>query len=146
MISVRIIFSSIAEITFQIFLWIFTFIYCHFNSVVVQIGYSKIVANQGKYNRRALGRLYATFCDHSVLYLSGLYPLLKKDVYQIRTFYFRYCKFLPYLHPWYSNGKIIRKSDVPNISATPAWKFLGISFLSFIASSFFGPSVRLISL
>ena len=64
----------------------------------IQMGYSKIVANRGKYNRRALGRLYATFCDHSILYLSGLYPLLKKkDVNQIRTFYFRYCKFLLYL-------------------------------------------------
>ena len=61
----------------------------------IQIGYSKIVANRGKYNRRALDRLHATFCDHSVLYLSGLYPLLKKnDVNQTWTFYFRYCKFL----------------------------------------------------
>ena len=114
------------------------------------MGYSKIVANRGKYNRRALGRLYATFCDQSVLYLSGLYPLLKKnDVNQIRTFYFRYCKFLLYLPPWYSNGKIIRKFDVPDISAKLAllaWKIVGISFLSFIASSSFGPSVRLISL
>ena len=51
------------------------------------MGYSKIVANQGKYNRRALGRLYATFWDHSGLYLLGLYPLLKKnDVNQIQTF------------------------------------------------------------
>jgi hypothetical protein len=38
----------------------------------VQKGYSKIVTNRGKYNRRALGRLYATFCDHSALYVSGL--------------------------------------------------------------------------
>ena len=82
------------------------------------MGYSKIVANQGKYNRHALGRLYATFCGQSVLYLSGLYPLLKKnDVNQIQTFYFRYCKFLLYLPPWYTNGKIIHKFDVPDRSA-----------------------------
>ena len=96
------------------------------------MGYSKIVANRGKYNRGALGRLYATLCDHSVLCLSGLYPLLKKkDLNQIRTFYFRYCKFLLYLPPWYSNGKIIRKFDVPDISAKLALLHIRLSESAF---------------
>jgi len=42
----------------------------------IQIGYSKIVTNLGKNNPIALGKLYSTFSDHSVLYLSGLYPIL----------------------------------------------------------------------
>ena len=42
----------------------------------IQIGYAKIVANRGKYNRRALAKLYFTFCDHSILYASSLFPLL----------------------------------------------------------------------
>ena len=108
------------------------------------MGYSKIVANRGKYNRRALGRLYATFCDQSVLYLSGLYPLLKKnDVNQIRTFYFRYCKFLLYLPPWYSNGKIIRKFDVPDISAKLALLHGRLSESAFYRLSPHHPLVRL---
>ena len=40
----------------------------------IQIGYAKIVANRGKYNRRALAKLYSSFCDHSVLYASGSFP------------------------------------------------------------------------
>ena len=108
------------------------------------MGYSKIAANRGWYNRRALGRLYATFCDQSVLYLSGLYPLLKKnDVNQIRTFYFRYCKFLLYLPPWYSNGKIIRKFDVPNKSAKLAFLHGGLSESAFNRLSPHHPLVRL---
>ena len=108
------------------------------------MGYSKIVANRGKYNRRAMGRLYATFCDHSVLYLSGLYPLPKKnDANQIRTFYFRYCKFLLYFPPWYSNGKIIRKFDVPDISAKFALLHGRFSESAFYRLSPHQPLVRL---
>ena len=36
----------------------------------IQIGYAKIVANRGKYNRRGLAKLFSTFCDYSVLYAS----------------------------------------------------------------------------
>jgi hypothetical protein len=111
----------------------------------IQMGYSKIVANREKYNRRALGRLCATFWDHFVLYLSGLYPLLKKDdVKQIWTFYFRYCKFLLYLPPpWHSNGKIIRKFDVPDISAKLALLHGRLSESSFYRPSLHHPWVRL---
>ena len=106
--------------------------------------YSKIVANRGKYNRRVLGRLYATFCDHFVLYLSGLYPLRKKnDINQIWTFYFRYCKFLLYLAPWYNNGKIIRKFDVPDISAKLAFLHGRLSESAFYRLSPHHPLVRL---
>jgi len=85
--------------------------------VKIQIGYSKIVANRGKYNRIALGKLYSTFSDHSVLYLSGLYPIFKKkDISDIRSSYFRFCKFLLYLPLWYRNRKIIKKFHLPNIT------------------------------
>ena len=42
----------------------------------LRLGYSKIVANRGHYRRRALTRLYSNFCDHSVLFCSGIMPLL----------------------------------------------------------------------
>ena len=35
----------------------------------LQIGYGKVVANRGRYSRRALARLYSTFYDHSVLFV-----------------------------------------------------------------------------
>ena len=57
----------------------------------IQIGYSKIVANRGKYNRIALGKVYSTFSDHSVLYLSGLYTIFRiKDFSDIRVACFRF--------------------------------------------------------
>ena len=43
--------------------------------VKLQVGYSKIVANRGKYNHKAYSQIYSCFCDHSFLYLSGLYPV-----------------------------------------------------------------------
>ena len=46
----------------------------------IQIGYAKIVANRGKYNRRTLAKLYSTLCDHSVLYASGFFPLLSSGI------------------------------------------------------------------
>jgi len=83
----------------------------------IQVGYSKIVANRGKYNRIALGKLYSTFSDHSVLYLSGLYPILRnKDFSDVQVAYFRFCKYLLYLPIWYRNRKLINKSHLPNIT------------------------------
>ena len=73
---------------------------------MIHIGYSKIVANRGKYIRIALGKLYYTFSDNSVLYLSGLYPILRdKDSSDVPVAYFRFCKYLLYLPLWYSNTK-----------------------------------------
>ena len=74
----------------------------------IQIGYAKIVANRGKYNRRALANLYSTFCDHSVLYTSGLFPLLKKgNLKRIRINYFKFYKFLLDLPPWTKTGFLL---------------------------------------
>ena len=75
----------------------------------IQIGYAKIVANRGKYNRRALAKLYSTFCDHSVLYASGLFPLLNNgNLKRIRINYFKFCKFLLYLPPWTKNRTLVK--------------------------------------
>ena len=64
----------------------------------IQIGYTKVVANRGKYNRRALAKLYSTLCDHSVLYASGLFPLLNNGNFnRIHLNYFKFCKYLLYL-------------------------------------------------
>ena len=83
----------------------------------IQIGYAKIVANRGKYNRRALSNLYSTFCDHSVLYASGLFPnLINGNLKSIRINYFKFCKFLLYLPPWTKNRILVRKFSVPDIT------------------------------
>ena len=58
----------------------------------IQIGYAKIFANRGKYNRRALAKLYSTFCDHSVFHASGLFPLLNNG-FQISNFANLFCIF-----------------------------------------------------
>ena len=61
----------------------------------IRCGYSKIVANRSKYNRKALVSLYSVFCDHAI---SGIYILLRKnDLSKLRKGYYRYCKFLLYL-------------------------------------------------
>ena len=41
----------------------------------LKMGYAKIVANRGRYNRRGLAKFYSTFCDHAILFVSGVYPL-----------------------------------------------------------------------
>ena len=81
----------------------------------IQIGYAKIAANKGKYNRRALAKLNSTFCDHSVLYASGPFPLLNNgNLKRIRINYFKFCKFLLYLPPWTKNRTLVRKFSVPD--------------------------------
>ena len=70
----------------------------------LRVGCSKIVANRGHYRRRALIRLYSNFCDHSVLFCSGIRPLLlNSDLKRIRIDYYRYCEFLLYLPRSYQN-------------------------------------------
>ena len=39
-------------------------------------GHAKIVPNRGKYSRRALAKIHSTYCDHSVLFISGMFSLL----------------------------------------------------------------------
>ena len=46
----------------------------------IQLSYSKIFANRGRYNRKSLGKLYLVFTDHSVLFLSGIYPVFHKKI------------------------------------------------------------------
>ena len=83
----------------------------------IKLGYAKIVANRGKYNKLALAKLYSTFCDHSILFASGIFLLLKKtELKRIRINYFRFCKFLLFLPPWTKNRVIINKFLVPNIT------------------------------
>ena len=83
----------------------------------IQIGYGKIVANRGKYNRRALAKLYSTFCDHSVLYASSLLPPLNNDnLKRIRINYFKFCKFLLYLPPWTKYRTLVRTFSIPDIT------------------------------
>ena len=70
-------------------------------STKIQVGYSKLVANIVK---------SITFSDHSVLYLSWLYPILRnKDFSDIWVAYFRFCEYLLYLPLWYGNRKLINK-------------------------------------
>jgi len=83
----------------------------------LQIGYGKVVANRGRYSRRALARLYSTFCDHSVLFTSGIYPLLqKKQLKSIRVMYFWYLEYLIYLPRSYRNQVIVSKYGVTDIT------------------------------
>jgi len=83
----------------------------------IQVGYAKIVANRCKYNRIALGKLYSAFSDHSVLYLSGLYSILKNnDFSDIWVAYFRFYKYLLYFPIWYRDRKLINKFRLPNIT------------------------------
>ena len=57
----------------------------------IQFSYSKIAANRGKYNRRALGRLFSTFSDHSMLYFPGVHSILKlKDLKKIKVTCFKF--------------------------------------------------------
>jgi hypothetical protein len=52
----------------------------------LKLGYSKIVGNRGHFRRQALTKLYSSFCDHSVLFCSGVYMLLNKgDVKRAKT-------------------------------------------------------------
>ena len=48
--------------------------------VKLQVGYSKIFANRGNtpQSHTNYSQICSCFCDHSVLYLSGLYPVLKR--------------------------------------------------------------------
>ena len=70
-----------------------------------------------KYNRRALAKLYSTFCDNSVFYASGLFPLLNNgNLKRIQINYFKFCKFLLYLQPWAKNRTLVRKFSVPDIT------------------------------
>ena len=84
--------------------------------VKLQVRYSKIVANRGKYNRTALSQIYSCFCDHSVLYLSGLYSVLKrKDLKALKSSYSRFLRFLFYLPPWYKNSDMVTNFGAPNL-------------------------------
>ena len=83
----------------------------------IQFSYSKIVANRGKYNRRALGRLFSTFSDHSVLYFSGVHSVLKlKDLKKIKVTYFKFCKFLLSLPPWTRNRYLVKNFYVTDVT------------------------------
>ena len=74
----------------------------------IQLSYFKIVANRGRYNRKSLAKLYSVFTDHSFFFLSGIYPIFhKKDISSIRSYYFRFSRFLLYLPPWYRNRSLI---------------------------------------
>ena len=76
----------------------------------LKLGYSKIVANRGHYRRSALTRLYSNFCDHSVLFCSGIRPLLLTgDLKRIHINYYRYYKFLLFLPRSYRNTKLDKK-------------------------------------
>jgi hypothetical protein len=82
----------------------------------IQIGYSKIVANRGRYNRKALGKLYSSFCDHSILFLSGFLPILKpKDLKSISTYYFKCSWHLLCLPPWFQNQHLILQFGLPDL-------------------------------
>ena len=83
----------------------------------LRLGYSEIVVNRGHYRRRALTRLYSNFCDHSVLFCSGIRPLmLTGDLKRIRINYYRYCKFLLYLPRSYRNAKLVKKYGATDIT------------------------------
>ena len=61
----------------------------------MRVGYGKISPNRGRYNRKGLCCLYASFCAPAVFYVSGIaFLLCKKDTKKIRSGYFKYCKFL----------------------------------------------------
>jgi hypothetical protein len=110
----------------------------------IQIGFSKIAADRGKYHRRELGRLHSTFCNNTVLYLSGLPVLKKKDVKHVQSFYFRYCKFYFISPPpWHSSGKIICKFEVLHVTAKFALLQGRLSDSSFCRFSPHHPLVRL---
>jgi len=85
----------------------------------IEIAYlhpSKFVPNRAKYSRRAIAKMYSTYCDHSVFFLSGMYSLLNKNhLRQIRFGYFRYCKFLLYLPNLYRNTRFIEKYGATDI-------------------------------
>lgn len=82
----------------------------------LKLGYAKIVPNRGRYNRKALAKLYSSFCDHAVLFPAGLHILFRPgDISDIRIMYFRYCKFLLYLPRRYSNRKMMRIFGAPDI-------------------------------
>lgn len=82
----------------------------------LRAGYGKIVPNRGKYSRRALAKLYSSFCDHSILFLCGLYSLFRSDdLRNFRVLYFRYLKFLLYLPSRYRNTKIVKNFGATDI-------------------------------
>ena len=67
---------------------------------------SKIVANRGHYRRRVLARLYSNFCDHSLLFCTGIRPILSTgDLKGIHINYYRCSKFLLYLPRSYREYK-----------------------------------------
>ena len=79
----------------------------------LKMGNGKILANRGHCSRKALALLHSSFCDHSILFLSGTSPIMKKkDLAEVDILYFRYCKFLLYLPPSYRNKKIFRISGL----------------------------------
>ena len=89
-----------------------TFWSCGLNDIKskLKIGYAKIVPNRGRFSRKALSRLYSTYCDHSILFLSSFRPFFNsQDLQNIRVLYFSYCKYLLYLQRSYRNRKIISK-------------------------------------
>ena len=74
----------------------------------IQLSYSKIVANQGRYNRKSLAKLYSVFTDHSVLFLSSIYSIFhRKDISSICSYCFWFSCFLLYLPLWYRNWSLV---------------------------------------
>ena len=73
------------------------------------------MADRGHYCRKALAFLYSCFFDHSMLFLPGISPILKKDLAELQILYFCCCKFLLYLPQSYRNKKIIRYFEASDI-------------------------------
>jgi len=45
----------------------------------LKIGYSKIVMNHGRSNRRVFAKLFSSCCDHPILFYTGLHAMLNRD-------------------------------------------------------------------
>lgn len=74
----------------------------------LKIDYGKIIANRSLYNSCALAKFYSSFCGHTILFVTGLCPLLReRNLNLIRINYFRYCKFLCYLSRSYRNRRLV---------------------------------------
>ena len=86
----------------------------------LRLDYSKIVANCGHYRRWALTRLHSNFCDHFLIFCTGIRPLLlTTNLRRIRINYYRYCKFILYLPRFFRNIKLVKKycaTDITSIS------------------------------
>jgi hypothetical protein len=59
--------------------------------IKLMIGYSKVGANLDLYSQKALAKLFSSFCDHSILFYTGLHPILNSENFKrLRIDCFRY--------------------------------------------------------